>query len=61
MVSSSQNATCSVEPGSVSDVAVIVSFYFILLLGRRDHPSRDVQLQLLGKSRVPFAVSTSDW
>lgn len=37
MVSSSQNATCSVEPGSVSDVAVIVSSLFSLQLGRRDH------------------------
>jgi len=54
--SSSQQSTCTVEPGCAQDVGVIVNPVAVLVECHADGHDH-IQLQILGKSRTPFAVS----
>jgi hypothetical protein len=51
--SSTQESTCTVEPGTVEDVAKIVHLILVIL---RNQLITLLQLQIMGQMRVPFGV-----
>jgi hypothetical protein len=57
--SSIQEAACSVEPATASDVGSIVCLLVLFLNALRAHNLRLHQLSAIGHHRVPFAVRSS--